>query len=417
MHESGPFRHWRLPAMTLAAAVLLLSGAIVPAAADTPAPCDGAMTFTPWTSTIGQQFGSGAREYIFADGTICPDSDQTFQQFLTQNPPKAPNTIIVLNSPGGDVAAGLHMGRIIRQQKLWTQVGEQFPLMIGGNQNIAVPAVPYLPRPSAPPFIGYCYSSCTLMFLGGVYRTIDYGSNYGVHQFYFEGSGPSNPVGTSEIQSAQIVAYLAEMGISPDWITYMVKQGPTNVTNLTMKELQQLSVITPRWKSNWQIAPTSDRSGFYLDGATTDPWGTHDIAFTCAPPATVPPAPPPTPPGQPAQPPTPPSVLIVTFSVDPGVRAKAQDLMSHVQQYVIEEGDQLLPLTFLPAQDPPVVDGSGRLTVKIGLFQSTVDEFENTPYLGFAMIFDPKAKLPLRVLQFDSDLNDTLLKQFAGTCH
>jgi hypothetical protein len=197
----------------------------------------------------------------------------------------------------------------------------------------------------------------------------------------------------------------------------MVKQGPTNVTNLTMKELQQLSVITPRWKSNWQIAPTSDRSGFYLDGATTDPWGTHDIAFTCAPPATVPPAPPPTPPGQPAKPPTPPSVLVVTFSVDPGVRAKAQDLMSHVQQYVIEEGDQLLPLTFLPAQDPPVVDGSGRLTVKIGLFQSTVDEFENTPYLGFAMIFDPKAKLPLRVLQFDSDLNDTLLKQFAGTCH
>ena len=56
------------------------------------------MTFSAWTSTLGQRFGEGSREYIFAGGYFCSDTDQKFQMFLTQNPPKAPNTIVVLNS-------------------------------------------------------------------------------------------------------------------------------------------------------------------------------------------------------------------------------------------------------------------------------------------------------------------------------
>ena len=141
------------------------------------------MTFTAWTSTQGQRFGEGSRDYIFADGYFCPDTDQKFQQFLTQNPAKAPNTIVVLNSGGGNLAAGLRMGVIIRQQKMWTQVGSQLPLMIPQNENIPAKSVPYIAEPASPPFPGECDSACTLAFMGGTHRTIGYASNYGVHQF------------------------------------------------------------------------------------------------------------------------------------------------------------------------------------------------------------------------------------------
>ena len=430
-------------AVSLAAAAFLVVATAVSALADTTTPptCPGDMTFSAWTSSIGQQFGTGPHGYIFASGSFCPDTADNFQKFLAQNPPKTPNTTVVLNSTGGDVDSALAMGRMIRQQKMWTQVGSQFPLMIGGNENIPVPAVPYIARPSAPPFPGYCYSACTETFMGGIYRTIDYASNYGVHRFDFTGNAPPDQVDVTQIESATILAYVTEMGISPGWLTYMVKQGPTNVTNLTMKELQQLNVVTPRWQTTWQITPLSNDSGFYLDGVTTDPWGTHDIAFTCystlhpagapATPTPTPPKPesgqatPPAPPGQPAQPakpapattPSPPPLLVGKFAIDPGTRAKAQDLVGAVQQYVVEQGDQLLPLIFVPMKTPPTVDAANRLTTELTITKDGVTQLEASPYIGIAVLFDPKAKLPLRLLQFASDLNGTLLKQYAATCH
>jgi hypothetical protein len=393
------------------AAVWLGSG--LPAQADTPpAPCpyQPEMTFTAWNSTLGQQFGSGAREYIFAEGSICPDTDQKFQQFLDANPPKAPNTIVVLNSGGGDVGAGLAMGRIIRLAKMWTQVGSRFPLMIGGNQNIPPAAVPFLSRASSPPFPGYCYSSCTFTFMGGVNRWIDYDSNYGVHRFEFDDSVP-NPVDQAQIDSATLVAYIEEMGISPNYMVEMVKQGGDNVTNLSMKVLQQLNIVTPRWATSWQIAPLSDNTGFFLDGATTDPWGAHDIAVTCAPASTAPPAPSS---AQTATPPPP--VVLMKFSLDPGPRAKAQDVVGAVQSYVLALGSEWATLPAALITQPASVAGD-RLSATISFNQSQLTSIESAAYLGFTFMFDPNAKLPLRLLQFEADLDSDKLKQFAATCH
>jgi len=181
------------------------------------------MTFSAWTSTLGQSFGEGSREYIFADGYFCSDTDQKFQTFLTQNPPKAPNTIVVLNSGGGDLGAGLRMGTIIRQYKMWTQVGSQLPLMIPMNENIPAQTVPYIAEPASPPFPGECASACTLAFMGGINRTVGYGSNYAVHQFETESQTPDpNLQAQTEAISAEIVTYLSQMGISPDYMQYMV---------------------------------------------------------------------------------------------------------------------------------------------------------------------------------------------------
>src|ERR1700688_3036112 len=191
-------RMGKFASITIAAVLAIAAANITPATAQTgvgatstPA-CDSdpQMTFTTWTSALGQRFGDGQRDYIFADGYFCPDTDKKFEQYVTANPPKSPVTIVVLNSGGGDLGAGLRMGRVIRQHKMWTQIGSQLPLMIPQNENIPPQNVPYIAEPSSPPFAGECASACTFTFMGGTNRIIGYASNYGVHQFESTGQDP-----------------------------------------------------------------------------------------------------------------------------------------------------------------------------------------------------------------------------------
>ena len=366
------------------------------------------MTFTAWTSTLGQTFGEGSREYIFADGFFCPDTDQKFQQFLTQNPPKAP-TIVVLNSGGGNLAAGIRMGLIIRQQKMWTEVGSQLPLMIPQNENIPAQTVPYLSELTSPPFAGECASACTFTFMGGVSRTIGYGSNYGVHQFESDAQTPNTDLqAATEVTSAQLVAYLNEMGISPNFMVDMVQKKGNDVTNLTMKELQQLNIVTPRWQSKWLITALNDNSGFYLNGTTTDRWGTHEIAFVCPEK--------PSPPAQPAQgtSPPPPPPMNAVFYLDLGSRAKAEDLTAAVQGYVLLQSGVFVT-SIIPAHQPPAVY-SNQLSVELTIPPGLLASLETQPNIGIAFLINPAAKLPMRLLKFESALDGALLKQYAATC-
>ncbi len=406
-------------ALIAVARILPAMGQAAPNATTSPAApnctSEPEMTFTAWSSSLGQRFGEGARDYIFADGYFCADTDKKFQQFLTQNPAKAPNTIVVLNSGGGNLGAGVRMGIIIRQQKMWTQVGSQLPLMIPQNENIPAQAVPYIAEPSSPPFPGECASACTLAFMGGIHRTVGYASNYGVHQFESTSQTPDPTLqAQTEAVAAEIVTYLGQMGISPDYMGYMVQKTGNDVTNLSMKVLQQLHIVTPRWQTKWQIAPLNDNSGFYLQGTSTDSWGAHEIAFVCPPKA----SPSPTQPAAAAQAAPSPPALIADFYLDPGVRAKAQDVVAAVQEYVLVLSGKFVPLSLSAKQAPAQVVGT-RLVKSLSLNGALLQNLENGNYpdIGLAFIFDAAAKLPLRLLKFEAELNSAMLKQFAATCH
>jgi hypothetical protein len=433
---------WKVRALACAAA-LFAGGTICPAAAQTtpsaPAtpPASGCagmspeMTFTAFTSNLGQRFGEGSRQYIFADGYICPDTDQKFLQFLTKNPAKAPNTIVVLNSGGGDLEIGMRLGEIIRQQKMWTQVGSQLPLMIPQNQNIPPAAVSFLGEPPSPPFPGACVSACTFTFMGGIVRTIGYDSNYSVHQF----EGGNETQSATEVTTASIVKYLNEMGISPNYLSYMVLKEGQNVTDLTVQQLRDLNIITPHWQSSWQISPRGDNSGFDLKGIMTDAWGTHEIDIACAPKKNAAPSGAPAPGGGSAAPggsaqgggaprpgagsAPPPAqnqpALAAKFFLDPGPRGTAQALANAVTTIYLQTnnpGFMWSPLS-LPAKPGDIKVVANRLETGLVFPESLID---GSPQIGIAFLFDPGAKLPMRLLKFESDLNGPLLKQFAATC-
>jgi len=261
-------RHFPIAGLALAIAALICAA---PAIAQAQNP----MTFDSWRDTSGVAWGQGVRDYIFADGEITQATPAALTAALTRYQAH-PGTILVLNSPGGDLDAGLAMGRIIRSHGLWTSVGTAVPLALGPTPNVNPAYFPYVQAPSAPPFPGYCYSSCTLAFLGGVVRTVGFTSDYGVHRFYFEGQQPSSSEGVAEGEKgmAEIVHYVKEMGVDPDFVLEMAKKGRNATTHLTEQQMATLHVITPFWNTEWSIRQGS--GSFYYDGETTDASGKRD---------------------------------------------------------------------------------------------------------------------------------------------
>jgi hypothetical protein len=189
----------------------------------------------------------------------------------------------------------------------------------------------------------------------------------------------------------------------------MVEKTGNDVTNLNMKVLQQLNIVTPHWQTKWQITPRNDNSGFYLQGTSTDPWGTHEIAFSC-PPSSAPTS------GSSATAPT--SALNVEFYLDPGVRIQAKDVAGAVDAYVLVLSGEFVPLSMSAKQAPTQISGT-RLYKGLSVNGILLQDLESGAYpdLGLAFIIDPAAKLPLRLLKFEASLESAMLKQFAATCH
>jgi hypothetical protein len=101
---------------------------------------------------------------IILSGPVVGDEPEKVREALASSP--SIDTVILRNSPGGNAPAGYQVGQLLRERNLRTAVS------------------------------GYCYSSCSRMFLGGStrYFTDDYlpeSNNVGFHGHY-DGMGHLN---------------------------------------------------------------------------------------------------------------------------------------------------------------------------------------------------------------------------------
>ena len=94
---------------------------------------------------------------IILSGPVVGDEPEKVREALANSPEI--DTVVLRNSPGGDAPAGYQIGQMLRDRGVGTAVS------------------------------GYCYSSCSRMFLGGStrYFTDDYvpeNNNIGFHGHY-----------------------------------------------------------------------------------------------------------------------------------------------------------------------------------------------------------------------------------------
>jgi hypothetical protein len=142
--------------------------------------------------------------FVVAEGTLDSGAAERFEELISQ---EYPPYQVLLNSPGGNLRAGLELGRAIRARGISTVIGrwddtgrtsEQKEVGVGGKV-----------------VKGECLSACSYAFLGGVIRALSKGSRIGFHQFALPGGGELKGQGglsSGQQISAFLISYIIEMG-------------------------------------------------------------------------------------------------------------------------------------------------------------------------------------------------------------
>jgi hypothetical protein len=164
---------------------------------------------------------------------------------------------IWLNSPGGNLFAGMQLGRVIRKHGASTHIIDSRTLLPGE-----------------------CYSACSLAFLGGVYRFNDNGARYGVHRASLRGGPRTGDPDLDQDLSSAIRAYIREMGVDVRLLDLWVKARPDEMYVLSEREARNLGVVNNgRRPPEWSIAKSS--GGSRLQGRQVTADGTGMVSFSC----------------------------------------------------------------------------------------------------------------------------------------
>ncbi|MEM6712856.1 MAG: hypothetical protein AAF590_11325 [Pseudomonadota bacterium] len=168
--------------------------------------------------------------YVRAVGDIKTFTAAQFRQFVKRFDLAGDRVTVLLDSPGGDVVAGVRLGREFREQGFNTQVGFAQRQPRGGYS---------LRR-------GECASACSYAFLGGVERFAE-DDVIGIHRFYPSHLAPDTRIISrpgDEAVAAMIKVYAIDMGVDPAFIDESLSVPPADMRYLSNTELRSYAVVT-----------------------------------------------------------------------------------------------------------------------------------------------------------------------------
>jgi hypothetical protein len=169
--------------------------------------------------------GGSCREWISASGRIVPSTGRDFESFAATH--DVAGKVLVLESPGGAVTAGLALGRAFRRFNLTVTVGHT---AIGLPDTSGIRRASYSPK-------GICASMCPFVLLGGARRNVPPEARIRVHQIW---PGAARADSTAAVYSAQNVAALLRG--TAEMARYTVDMGGEI-------ELFDLSMRIPPWEN------------------------------------------------------------------------------------------------------------------------------------------------------------------------
>jgi hypothetical protein len=222
---------------------------------------DAPMTFS-WATNKGNMSTSA---WIVASGLISPETPQEFRTFMEAE--GWPAGQLVLNSPGGNLAAGLELGRLIRKAGLTTHIGTT----VRTFDSYDASCDSWYDTVEA----GFCASSCAYAFLGGEVRFVNspyyptIGSLLGFHQFYSASNDDLiTPEEAAAIQAStlslaqaitgQIVMYAVEMGVDPRIVAFASATSSNDLYFPTPEEVAELSVASGSGLGDWLMEPYNE---------------------------------------------------------------------------------------------------------------------------------------------------------------
>jgi len=167
-------------------------------------------------------------QWISAEGTITLATPNDFRMFVAQHHDQLyeGGPLVVLNSPGGNLAAGLTLGMAFRAAHIKTAVGATIGEGDAANQ-----------------VTGSCYSACAYAFLGGTDRLMLRDSVIGFHQFS-HGEPRADDMSRAQSLDGTILLYLKRMGVDPEVLTLATSASPSEINSPDAKERARLHITT-----------------------------------------------------------------------------------------------------------------------------------------------------------------------------
>lgn len=177
----------------------LLRAALLPAALLAAGPAAAAYIHAD------QGANGGAR--IVIDGELADGDEVRFERLADA----LPRAVVVLLSPGGDLHAGIEIGKLIRDRELAT-------LVESGKE---------------------CASACALAWLAGTPRIMAEGATIGFHAAYTE---HGNELVASASANALVGAYVSQLGFPTSVIIYVTQADPNDMQWLTPEDAEEIGI-------------------------------------------------------------------------------------------------------------------------------------------------------------------------------
>lgn len=164
----------------------------------------------------------GYPESIFIDGEISQKTVNDFIKLVNLN--KIVRATVYFNSFGGDLLAGIKIGKIIREYQFNTSIGK-----VDKTSTLGVKE-------------GECYSSCVFAFSGGKYRYMNDKDVIGVHRFYRDYAKETD-LEEAQVVSAVIINFLREMEIDLSLFDRMALTSKNMVNIISKDEALRLKLV------------------------------------------------------------------------------------------------------------------------------------------------------------------------------
>ena len=250
-----------------------------------------AMADQPMTFEWGTVFGDVPA--IFADGEFTPETPAALQAFLKRSNQATPDTMLYFSSLGGDLTAGMEVGKIIRAANLNTGVARNTRNPADAN-TIDLDSFSRV-------YPGHCVSACSLAFLGGVKREVRPGSIFAVHQVSMNcvdkrkalSQYPWVPMPNVnycpelnealtmvQIANGEVVAYVRSMGVDPIFLTEMSKAGPETINALSEEKLREYKIVYEYKTESWEFE-TDAQGQFFLRYRQGNQWKDDKVEIFC----------------------------------------------------------------------------------------------------------------------------------------
>jgi hypothetical protein len=179
---------------------------------------------------------TGSREngpdIIFVTGDLALGDEKKFIDVALSSG----NAVVVLQSPGGNLIAGIEIGKAIHLKGFATYVPDNIQ----------------------------CVSACALAWLGGRIRYMSKTARVGFHAAYIDNGGQA---AVSSSGNALVGAYLNQIGLPPPAIVYITEASPQGMQWLTFTDAQRYGIDVRAF--DLSSAPTMAQSG--VSGSSSSP--------------------------------------------------------------------------------------------------------------------------------------------------